>query len=247
MTAIIAHRGASRYAPENSMEAFQLAFKMKADGIETDVQLTKDHIPVLFHDEQTRRLLGHKGWINQYTLEQLKQMDMGKYDDKSFSGTKIVTLEEFLAWIKDKPLAVHLELKNNKLMHEQLEEIVYRLVQQYNLLDRTCFSTFSSKSIQYLASFPSISDIGWLTSRARINVPLYAKKMGAGSIHIKYRLLNQRLIKQAGELGTPIRVYTINTTRLLKYCFLKRVDAIFTDVPDKAFDIRKKIHQRYLK
>lgn len=115
MTSIIAHRGASNYAPENSFPAFELAYEMKADGIETDVQLTKDNIPVLFHDEGLQRIFGVKGWITQFTLDELKQLDMGKSFHTEFAGTRIVTLEEFLIWIKDKPLILHLELKIIKL------------------------------------------------------------------------------------------------------------------------------------
>ncbi len=153
MTSIIAHRGASRYAPENSFPAFKLAYEMKADGIETDVQLTKDNIPVLFHDESLKRIFGEKGWVNQYTLEQLKQLDMGKSFHPKFTGTSILSLEEFLAWIKDKPLMLHLELKNNKIEYKNLEEITYQLIEQYQMTDRTYFSTFSNKSITRLASF----------------------------------------------------------------------------------------------
>ena len=246
MTAIIAHRGAKKYAPENSFPAFQLAYEMKADGIETDVQLTKDNIPVLFHDESLKRIFGEKGWINQFTLGQLKQLDMGKSFHAKFAGTKIVTLVEFLDWIKDKPLTLHLELKNSKIVHKNLEEITYQLIKQYQLLDRTYFSTFSEKSISCLAGFQEVSNIGWLTKRYRKNLLAHALSIGATAIHIKHTLLSQSLTKEALTRDVPIRVYTVNSSRLLNKCFSYKVNSIFTDVPDKAFDLRKKIHQSLL-
>ncbi|GEN85433.1 glycerophosphodiester phosphodiesterase family protein [Oceanobacillus sp. FSL W8-0428] len=246
MTSIIAHRGASRYAPENSFPAFKLAYEMKADGIETDVQLTKDNIPVLFHDESLKRIFGEKGWVNQYTLEQLKQLDMGKSFHPKFTGTSILSLEEFLAWIKDKPLMLHLELKNNKIEYKNLEEITYQLIEQYQMTDRTYFSTFSNKSITRLASFKKISNIGWLTKRIRRDLLAYALSIGATAIHIKHTLLRQRLVNEALKSEIPVRVYTVNSSRLLNRCFSYKVDSVFTDVPDKAFAARKKLYRSFL-
>ncbi|WP_077603094.1 glycerophosphodiester phosphodiesterase [Oceanobacillus sojae] len=246
MTSIIAHRGASRYAPENSFPAFKLAYEMKADGIETDVQLTKDNIPVLFHDESLKRIFGEKGWVNQYTLEQLKQLDMGKSFHPKFTGTRILSLEEFLAWIKDTPLMLHLELKNNKMEYKNLEEITYQLIEQYQMSDRTYFSTFSDASITRLASFKEISNIGWLTKRIRRDLLAYALSIGATAIHIKHTLLRQRLVNEALKSEIPIRVYTVNSSRLLNRCFSYKIDSIFTDVPDKAFAARKKLYRSFL-
>ncbi|MFD1065311.1 glycerophosphodiester phosphodiesterase [Oceanobacillus locisalsi] len=246
MTSIIAHRGASHYAPENSIPAFELAHEMKADGIETDVQLTKDNIPVLFHDESLKRIFGINGWINQYTLLELKQLDMGKSFHEKFAGTSIVTLEEFLVWVKDKPLTLHLELKNNKMAHKNLEKITYNLIAQHQLLDKTYFSTFSDASVSCLAGFQEIAHIGWLTSRQRRDLLSYALSIGATAIHIKHTLLRQRLVKEAKKNGIPVRVYTVNSSRLLHRCFSYNVDSIFTNVPDQAFVIRKDIYRRFL-
>ncbi|WP_080874308.1 glycerophosphodiester phosphodiesterase [Oceanobacillus timonensis] len=246
MTSIIAHRGASHYAPENSISAFELAYEMKADGIETDVQLTKDNIPVLFHDESLKRIFGISGWINQYTLADLKQLDMGKSFHTAFTGTSIVTLEEFLVWIKDKPLTLHLELKNNKIAHKNLEKITYNLIEQHQLLNQTYFSTFSDSSISCLAGFQEITHIGWLTKRQRRDLLAYASSIGATAIHIKHTLLRQRLVKEAMKNGIPVRVYTVNSPRLLNRCFAYKVDSVFTNVPDRAFAIRKKLYRRFL-
>ena len=76
-TKIFAHRGASGYAPENTLEAFALAITQGADGIELDVQLTKDGIPVVIHDETIDRVTEKKGWVKDYTLKELKELDLG--------------------------------------------------------------------------------------------------------------------------------------------------------------------------
>ncbi len=106
----IAHRGASAYYPENTMESFQGAIAMGADMIELDVQLTRDGEVVVFHDEKLTRCTNGKGRIADYTLVELKKLDAGSWFDKEYQGAKIPTLEEALSLCRDK-IAVNIEIK----------------------------------------------------------------------------------------------------------------------------------------
>lgn len=241
MTMIIAHRGASKLAPENTMPAFELALRMKAEAIETDVQLTKDNIPVLIHDEHVKRTTNSLGYIKDYYLAELKQLDAGSWFSNEFSGTKILTLEEFLRWMIDTPLHLHLELKNNKIDYMYLEPIVYELLKQYNVVDRTTISTFNSNSVQRFSQLCSSIEIALLTSRKIKNLPSYAKELGAKAIHIKYRLLNKTLIQKCQQENMRIRVYTVNHFSPMMRCFQLGCDGIFTDVPNKALLYRDKL------
>ena len=99
-TKIFAHRGASGYAPENTLEAFALAITQGADGIELDVQLTKDGIPVVIHDETIDRVTEKKGWVKDYTLKELKELTVLKNKFPKYSAAKIPTLEEVLDAVK---------------------------------------------------------------------------------------------------------------------------------------------------
>ena len=99
-TKIFAHRGASGYAPENTLEAFALAITQGADGIELDVQLTKDGIPVVIHDETIDRVTEKKGWVKDYTLKELKELTVLKNKFPEYSAAKIPTLEEVLDAVK---------------------------------------------------------------------------------------------------------------------------------------------------
>src|SRR5690625_5078331 len=83
---IIAHRGASHYAPENTISAFDLAYQLGADTIETDIHLTKDHIPVLIHDVDVNRTTNGSGYVNNFTLNELKQLDAGSWFAKKSTG-----------------------------------------------------------------------------------------------------------------------------------------------------------------
>jgi glycerophosphoryl diester phosphodiesterase len=235
---IFAHRGASKHAPENTMAAFQLAYEFQADGIETDVQLTKDQVPVLMHDEHIRRTTGSSGYVKDLTWNELKQLDCGSWFDKKYEGTPVVALETFLQWIKDKPLYLNIELKNNKIDYRHLETIVFEQVKHVQLLEKTILSTFNPASIRRMKNFSRETEIALLTSRSRRHLAAHARELGAHAVHIKYRLLNQRFMNKCRKENMPVRVYTVNRSAQMKKCFKAGCDAIITDVPEKGIKYR---------
>lgn len=129
---IIAHRGASKYAPENTMAAFKIAYDDGADAIETDVHLTKDFVPIIMHDEDVKRTTNGKGLIKDLTYNQISSLDNGSWFNKSFSNERIPTLEKFLQWAYKKNIRINLELKNNKIDYPYLETIVYEQLVTFN-------------------------------------------------------------------------------------------------------------------
>ena len=108
-TLVWAHRGASGYAPENTMEAFRMAEEMGADGIELDVQMTKDGELVIIHDETINRVCDGKGWVKDFTLAQLRKYNFNKTHPE-YLRCEIPTLEEVYAWIKTTNLTVNVEI-----------------------------------------------------------------------------------------------------------------------------------------
>ncbi|TQS74484.1 glycerophosphodiester phosphodiesterase [Ornithinibacillus gellani] len=238
-TAIIAHRGASKHAPENTMPAFELAYQAGAEGIETDVQLTKDCIPVIIHDEQLRRTTNGKGLIKDYTISELKQLDAGSWFSAKYAGTTLLTLEEFLIWAKPKHLQLNIELKNNKIDYPHLEAIVVDMLEAYQLTGYTTISTFNQGSVKRLRQNHPQVEIAWLTSKRRNDLSSYALELGADALHIKYRLLNRKLITNCQRDQLKVRVYTVNTAKKLSLCFRRQCHGIFTDVPAKAIKLRQ--------
>lgn len=239
MTEIIAHRGASKIAPENTMPAFKLAYQLGAEGIETDIHLTKDHIPVLIHDERVERTTNGIGHIKDYTFEQIKQLDAGSWFSPRFSNTRIVSLEEFLMWAQFKPLHLNIELKNNKIDYAHLENIVFEMVTHFRLQQRTTISTFNPHSIKRMATFKDDITLALLTSRKRKNLCTYATDLGAHALHIKYRLLDEKLISECSHRNIPLRVFTINKFTHMMRCYQLGCHGIFTDHPEKALHYRK--------
>ncbi|MUK87201.1 glycerophosphodiester phosphodiesterase [Ornithinibacillus sp. L9] len=239
VTKVIAHRGASKYAPENTMSAFELAVEMGADGIETDVQLTKDHIPVLIHDENVKRTTNGTGLISQLTFKQVKQLDAGAWFHPSFSGATILSLDEFLQWFANKSLYLNIELKNNKIEYKNIEAIVYEMLGHHKLLNRSTISTFNPNSIKRMKSYRKNLEVAFLTSKRYRNLVQLTKELGGNALHIKYRLLNRPLVEHIHQENMAVRVYTINKTSRMLNCYQHECDGIFTDIPDKAKHVRK--------
>src|SRR5699024_5745889 len=119
---IIAHRGASTYAPENTLAAFQKALDQQANGIELDVRLTKDNVPVICHDATVNRTSNGKGYIHNMTVSQLKKLDFGASFSNKYKGEMIPTLEETLTLIGDASITLHIEIKNGPIIPKYLEQ-----------------------------------------------------------------------------------------------------------------------------
>jgi len=229
-TIVFAHRGASMSAPENTLSAFQLANKHGAHGIETDIHLTKDSVPILIHDPTLDRTTNLTGAVKDYNYDQIKDADAGFKFASSFKGENIISLPMFLEWIQDKNLKINLELKTRDYDYEKIEEIVYAYLKEFNLIDRTIISSFSPKTIK---GFSKIADIetALLHSKFKWNIPKYAKKFQAKAVHIPYRLLSRRLIRQAKRENLAVRVYTVNKKKRMIRCIRYDCDAIISDIP----------------
>ncbi len=237
-TEIIAHRGASKYAPENTMHAFTKALEMQADAIETDVHLTKDNIPVLMHDERINRTSNGRGYIRDFTYEQLLQFDVGSWFAPKFADAKIITLDEFLSWIKQTNMRAHIELKNNKVDYDAIETIVYQHIKNHSMQERSTVSSFNFESIQRFQQMTESITLAYLTSNITKTKRQAFEKHPTNALHIKQTLLRKRLIRCSKQKNIPLRVFTINKISQMMRCYDLRIKGIFTDVPDVAVEAR---------
>ena len=138
---IIAHRGASNLAPENTLASFRLAKRLGADGIECDVQLTKDHQLVIAHDYQVDEHTGTKGDIFDMTFDELRQLDFGKWKSPEFEGEKIPTLDEVMDIGKDMKM-MHIELKPYLERDADFPERVIDAVTNAHMEDKVVLTSF---------------------------------------------------------------------------------------------------------
>jgi len=148
--AVAAHRGDSYNVYENTMAAFEAAWAAGADMIETDIRLTKDGVAVLIHDATVNRTSGQSGRVNSYTLEELRQINVGGAE-----FLQVPTLEEFLQWAAAKELLLNLELKEykepgNEGIWERCADEVVRQVRRYGLEDRVVLNSFDAAVLDYI-------------------------------------------------------------------------------------------------
>lgn len=157
---IIGHRGYSKNYPENTMLAFKKAYEIGMDGIETDVQLTKDNQIVLIHDEKIDRTSNHNGYVKDYTLAELKSFNFNNH--MPLYECPIPTLEELLIYVKDHPMLLNIEIKTSKIQYPNLEQMTYDMVKKYGLLDKTFFSSFHLPSLVKLKEIDPNLTLGYL-------------------------------------------------------------------------------------
>src|SRR5690554_5174035 len=143
---IIAHRGASNIAPENTMIAFQKAYQIGADGVEFDVHLTRDGKPVVIHDERVDRTTNGIGYVKSLTLSEIKKLDAGSYFHPNYSEEKILTLEETLDLVKNFKI-INIEIKNNLLEYKGIEEKVTNIIRDKKMEQKVICSSFNHFSM----------------------------------------------------------------------------------------------------
>ncbi len=158
---IIAHRGASGYAPENTLPAFQLAREMGASHVEMDAQLSTDGVVVLCHDDNLARYGHGRVKVEKSSSELLLGLDMGRWFSDDFVGTKMLTLEELLAAFGD-AFTYHVELKGKG---DDLSRAVYDVVEGAGLMNHTIFISFSLEQLARMREISSDCRLGWLFSK----------------------------------------------------------------------------------
>lgn len=238
-TKVWAHRGASGYAPENTLEAFGLAVKQQADGIELDVQLSRDGELVVIHDELVGRVSGEAGYVKDYTLSELKRLNVNRTCPEC-ENAEIPTLREVYELMKPSGLTINVELKTGVFFYPGIEEKVLELGAAMGLEDRLWYSSFNHRSLVTLKKLNPSVRTGILYSDGWINVPEYAEHIQAEALHPEfYGLRYPGFLSECRAKGLKLHVWTVDDEELMKAMVQDQVDAIITDYPDRARKVLK--------
>lgn len=240
MTEVIAHRGYSAKFPENTMKAFREAEYANADGVELDVQLSKDGEVVVIHDEKLNRTTNGKGYVKDFTLEELKKLDAGILFPDLKEKQTIPTLKEVLAWLNTNSITCNIELKNGVFRYEGMEEKVIQLVWDYNLSERIVLSSFNHYSIVHCYRLAPEIEIAPLLSEGLYMPWVYAASIQAKGYHPHYLAAHNEVIAPSLESGIAVRPYTVNKEEEMERLFKIKCSAFITDDPTKAIELRKK-------
>lgn len=244
MTKIFAHRGASGYAPENTLEAFALAMEMGADGIELDVQLTKDGEVVVIHDEVIDRVSNGKGLVKDYTLVQLRRFSFDNHME-GYENISIPTLKEVLELVKASKMEVNIELKTGIYWYLGLEEKVLEIVKNCEMHKRVIYSSFNHYSVQKIKELDQKAETAYLYSDVILNVENYAKGTGVCGLHLAvYHLKMADFMERYKESGCKIRVWTVNDAQDMRLFIQNELEAVITNYPDEALKIRNDMQKK---
>lgn len=241
-----AHRGASAYAPENTMEAYILAHQYGADGIEIDVQLSKDGEVVVIHDEKVDRTSDGKGLVRAYTLKQLRTFNYNRTKPQHFHAD-IPTLEEVLLYIRDKTdMTLNIELKTGTYFYPGLEEKTVRMVHAMGMEQRVIYSSFNHYSILQVKKLDPQAETGLLYDNGFVDVPGYASKLGVSALHPSWHELQYPdYLEDCKRYHLDINVWTINREDLMRQMCKAGVHAIITNYPDRAVRIRDEYEKSF--
>ena len=241
MTKIFAHRGASGYAPENTLPAFELAEKQGADGIELDVQLTRDREVVVIHDERIDRTSTETGYVRDYTLEELRSFSFHN-NMKEYMGVKIPLLREVLELVKPGKMEVNIELKTGIFWYPGIEEKTMETVKAAGMEDRVIYSSFNHYSVQKIRSLDRDAQTAYLYSDVMLDVEKYAEETGVQGLHpAVYHMYMSDFMKRYKDSGMKVRVWTVNEERDMKKFIEEELEAVITNYPDRALAVRKQV------
>lgn len=236
-TKVWAHRGASGYAPENTLESFKLAAEMKADGVELDVQLTKDNELVVIHDEKIDRTSNKRGFVRDYTLEELKSFNFNNNNEK-YPYAEIPTLKEVYELLKPYNMKINVELKTGIFFYDGIEEKVLKLAKEMGMEDRIIYSSFNHYSVMKIKELDINAETGLLYCDGWIDVVKYAQNLKVDALHpATYNVQYDNLIEKCRESGIKLHIWTVNNEEEMKYLAENNVDAIITNYPDIAVKI----------
>ncbi|EIJ78426.1 glycerophosphoryl diester phosphodiesterase [Bacillus methanolicus PB1] len=232
----VAHRGASGYAPENTIAAFEKAFDMNADYFELDVQMSKDGELVIMHDKTVNRTTNGKGKVGKLTLKELRSLDAGSWFGPEFSGEQIPTLQEALDAFRGK-IGILIELKFPEL-YPGIEQKVAD-----TLIERNMHSPANEKIIVQSFNFESIKTfhkilpevpVGVLTYRAQhhSNAMLQEFSRYADFVNPNKSLVSKKLTDRIHALGMRTMSWTVRSNDDIRRLHNAKVDGIITDYPD---------------
>ncbi len=234
-TFVWAHRGASGYAPENTLEAFEKAVEMGADGIELDVHMTKDGKVVVIHDEKVDRTSNGTGFVKDFTCQELKTLDFS-CGMEGFKNVRIPTLKEVLGLLRGTNLKLNIEIKCDRVIYPTICEELHKIVGQMGMEDRVIYSSFNHYMLAKMREINPEAKIGLLYDCAIINPWEYATRIKAEAIHPHYLipLYVRDTVEMCHENGVAVNVWTPNDADTIQMLADIGVDAVITNYPDVA-------------
>ncbi|MBW1606225.1 glycerophosphodiester phosphodiesterase family protein [Lactobacillus sp. Sy-1] len=224
-TMVFAHRGIPTREPENSLSGFKYCLEHGAAGLEFDIHLTKDNVPVVMHDEKIDRTTDGSGLINSYTYEELCQFKLA-------NGERIPKLDELIALVENQDIWLNLEFKTNKIHYPGIEKIVLQKMNAAALKHHVIYSSFNIDSLRVAKILDENQDYNFLFEK-KLNDPAKVMKAeGLNGLHPGYYIPG---------LESHERIWTIDDPKEQEKLFKAGVAGIFTNDFVSAEDLKNQI------
>jgi glycerophosphoryl diester phosphodiesterase len=232
---VIAHRGASGHAPENTLAAFRRARELGAEGVELDVRLCASGEVVVFHDEDLRRVARREASAEQLNLRELQRLDVGGWFGAAFEGERVPTLEEVFAAIPG--MLVNVEIKAEVLSHPRRLCAAVAEIVRSQPAGRVVVSSFHPCALWEYRRFDRETPLGYL-HHAEQGFPLRkawpAAWLGVSAMHPDKRLLTAGYAERAHRKGLRVNTWTVNESDEIRAALAAGADAVITNYPDRA-------------
>ncbi len=232
---VVAHRGASGHAPENTLAAFRRAVELGATFIETDLQLSRDSRLVAIHDDRLDRTTGGRGPVHDLTLAELRQLDAGSWFDLQFAGERVPTVEEILTFARQFDVVCYLEIKATGTWGA--EHAVVAAVREAGEAARVVVLSFDSSVLASVRRMDATVMTGYLFSQLSADAVERAVNVGARQLAPRGDLVTPELLAAARRADLQVVTWTINEPEHMRMLADAGVDGIMTDYPDRLVSV----------
>ena len=241
---IIGHRGVAAYAPENTLEGIAAAAEMGLDWVELDVKLTKDGVPIIFHDEELGRTTNGSGFVMLKTYEEICDLECGSWFGDSFAGIKIPTLEEAVDVLLQHNLGLNLELKPCPGREKETAEAALDILSQiWDDHDRLLISSFQHVSLEAAMDVAADWHRGLLLPEEwPENWKDLAEYLDVATVNVNAKAVTREQVDTLMDMEKHILAYTVNDAQTARKLQGWGVDGFFSDSPDMIKDAILRVH-----
>lgn len=228
---VVAHRGASGHAPENTLAAFQRAVELGATFIETDLHATRDGHFVAIHDDTVDRTTNGSGEVKKFTLDELRKLDAGLWFDRDFLGERVPTLEEILEFSRKNDVVFYLELKHAAVTG--MDHALAAVLRKAQGAPRTVVISFDPATLAPLRRIEPSIMTGLLVEEPTPGCIQTALDLGARQLCPGFLGVSAELVEQAHRADLHVVTWTVNMVEEMRSMISVGVDGIMTDFPDR--------------
>ncbi len=234
MVKVIAHRGCSGAAPENTLAAFQLAIERGCDLIELDIQFTRDLQPAVIHDPTLDRTTSGKGRVSQLSFREIRQWAAGSWFDSAFERERVPSLGQVLEQVRPSPVDLLIELKESDLLMQGCRRVVEEILQA-EMGSRCILQSFDLEAVRHLHGLAPGLRYAALYKTAPPDYVGGANRAGAGYLALSRKLASDVVIRDAHRDGIEVFVWTVDAPRQIRRMIDLGVDGIISNHPERVF------------